>query len=274
MSYLSNKSRVLVNVIGIPSILSIIYLGDNLISIPLFSIFVLTVVLLATYEWHNLMSIKNVLIKTFDFISVSLIIFSFYMQYSFELILLIIVVHALASIISEIFKSYSSPINDISSSLLGLVWIGVFIGSLVLIRNLDSGFTLTLMMILSIWICDTFAFVFGSSYGKKKMAQSISPNKTWLGTFSGFLGSFIVPLLIFCYYPIASFTALDYVVFSVIFGVLGQIGDLSISLLKRQANIKDTSNILKGHGGILDRFDSLGFASPIFFIVLHIRNLI
>ena len=274
MSYLSNKSRILVNVVGIPSILSIIYIGNNLDFFPLFSLFVLIVVMLAIYEWNNLVNIKSDIIRTFNFISVSLIILSFHIKFSFEFLLLVILIHTFAVIISEILKSYSSPLNDISSSILGVIWVGLFIGSLLLIRNLDYGFTLSLMMILSIWICDTFAFVFGASYGRKKMAPSISPNKTWLGTFAGFFGSFIVPILVYFYYPIIGFSILDYIIFGIIFGVLGQIGDLSISLLKRQANIKDTSNILKGHGGILDRFDSLGFASPIFYIILHIRNLI
>tara|TARA_Y100000768_G_scaffold252558_1_gene191881 strand:+ start:1550 stop:2374 length:825 start_codon:yes stop_codon:yes gene_type:complete len=274
MNILSSKSRVLVNVLGIPSILAIIYFGDELIFIPIFSLFVATITLLAIYEWHNLTKIKNVTIKNLDFISVSLCVLIFYMQYSFEFLLLLIIVHVILAIISEIFKSYSNPINDISLSSLGIIWIGVFIGSLVLIRGLEDGFTLTLMMILSIWICDTFAFVFGGSYGKKKIAPSISPNKTWFGSCAGFLGAFIVPFIVYYYFPLNAFSILDYVIFGLIFGILGQLGDLSISLLKREADIKDTSNILKGHGGILDRFDSLAFASPLFYIILYIRNLI
>ena len=274
MSYFSSKSRVLVNVLGIPSILAIIYFGDEFNFIPIFYLFVTTVSLLAIYEWHNLAKIKNIAIKSLDFISVSLCVFIFYMQYSLEFVLLLIIVHVLLSIIFEIFKSYSSPISDISLSFLGVVWIGVFIGSLVLIRSLDAGFTLTLMMVLSIWICDTFAFVFGGSYGVKKMAPAISPNKTWFGSCAGFLGAFIVPFIIYFYFPLNDFSILDYVIFGLIFGILGQLGDLSISLLKREADIKDTSNILKGHGGILDRFDSLAFASPLFYIILYIRNLI
>lgn len=274
MSYFSNKSRVLVNIIGIPSILAIIYFGDDFSFLPLFSMFVFSVALIAIYEWNKLANIKSSIIRAINFITVSISLIIFYNQYSFEFILLAIILHTFAAIISEIFKSYSSPINDISLSVLGVVWIGLFIGSLILVRNLDAGLSLTFMMILSIWICDTFAFVFGGSYGKRKMAPSISPNKTWFGTFAGFLGSFIPPIVVCYYFPISGFSILDYVLFSLIFGVLGQLGDLSISLLKRQANIKDTSNILKGHGGILDRFDSLAFASPIFYIVLYFRNLI
>ena len=269
MNYLSNKSRVLVNVIGIPSILGVVCLGDSIANFPLFSIFILVVAMIGVYEWNNLVGIKNILIKYLNFTSVFLIIISFYMNYSYDYMFLIILGHTFFSITFEILKSYSFPLNDISSSVLGIIWIGVFIGSLIFIRNLPDGFILTLMMILSIWICDTFAFVFGSSYGEKKMAPSISPNKTWVGTFSGFLGSFIVPLLIYFYYPIANLGILDYLIFSMIFGILGQMGDLSISLLKRQANIKDTSNILKGHGAILDRFDYLSFASPVFCVMLH-----
>tara|TARA_Y100001958_G_scaffold158336_1_gene155889 strand:- start:1547 stop:2371 length:825 start_codon:yes stop_codon:yes gene_type:complete len=274
MSFLSSKSRVLVNVLGIPSILSIIYFGDDLKSIPIYSLFVTIVSVLAIYEWHNLAKIKNVAIKCLDFISVLLCVLIFYMQYSFEYLLLLIIMHTFIAIIAEIFKSFSNPINDISLSLLGLIWVGCFIGSLILVRSSVDGLTLTLMMILSIWICDTFAYVFGGSYGVRKIAPSISPNKTWFGSMAGFLGSFIVPMIIYCYFPLNGFSIIDYIIFGLIFGILGQLGDLSISILKRQADIKDTSNILKGHGGILDRFDSLAFASPLFYIILYIRNLI
>ena len=169
MNYLSNKSRVLVNVIGIPSILGVVYLGNSMANFPLFSIFILVVAMIGVYEWNNLVGIKNILIKYLNFTSVFLIIISFHMNYSYDYMFLIILGHTFFTITFEILKSYSSPLNDISSSVLGIIWIGVFIGSLIFIRNLPDGFILTLMMILSIWICDTFAFVFGSSYGEKKL---------------------------------------------------------------------------------------------------------
>ena len=139
---------------------------------------------------------------------------------------------------------------------------------MITIRHFDIGFELTLMMFLSVWICDTFAFIFGSKYGKKKMIPRVSPNKSWLGSICGFSGSFIVPLIFYFCCPIEGFFIFDYLICGLIFGLFGQLGDLFESLLKREANIKDTSNILHGHGGVLDRFDSLSFASPALFIFL------
>ena len=88
------------------------------------------------------------------------------------------------------------------------------------------------MMFLSIWLCDTFEFVFGSTYGVKKLIPLVSPNKTWFGSICGLLSSFIVPLIFYLYYPIVNINFSDYMIFGLIFGVLGQLGDLSISLLK------------------------------------------
>ena len=175
----------------------------------------------------------------------------------------------------EILHSSQKPLSNISFSLLGFFWIGFFIGSMLLVRESSFGLTITLTMFLSIWLCDTFAFVFGSSYGKTKLLPSVSPNKTWLGAIFGFLASFIVPLMVYKFFPINdNFMFIDYIVFGFIFGIFGQFGDLGVSLLKRQAKIKDTSNILQGHGGILDRFDSLSFASPILFFFLYFRTLL
>ena len=148
------------------------------------------------------------------------------------------------------------------------------IGSIILIRNSDNGLSYTLMMFLSIWLCDTFAFVFGSAYGVKKLIPLVSPNKTWFGSICGLLSSFIVPLIFYLYYPIVNINFSDYMIFGLIFGVLGQLGDLSISLLKREAGIKDTSNILQGHGGVLDRFDSLSLAAPFMYGFLYFKYLL
>ena len=105
------------------------------------------------------------------------------------------------------FSTFCS-VSTISSSSAG----SDFIGAIILIRNFDNGLSYTLMMFLSIWLCDTFAFVFGSAYGVKKLIPLVSPNKTWFGTICGFLSSFIVPMIFYIYYPIAHLNFSDYII--------------------------------------------------------------
>ena len=271
----TKKSRVLVNIIGIPLLLFIIIAGNDFYKIPLFSMFIFVVMILSTYEWHNLVRLNNKLIKLSNYFFISIMCLLIHLGLSMLYFLILISIHLLINMMIEIVYSSQKPLSSISFSLLGFLWIGFFIGSMVLIRESSYGLVLTLTMFLSIWLCDTFAFVFGSSYGKTKLLPSISPNKTWLGAIFGFLASFIVPLMVYNFFPINdNFMFIDYIVFSFIFGIFGQFGDLGVSLLKRQAKIKDTSNILQGHGGILDRFDSLSFVSPVLFFFLYFRALL
>ena len=136
---------------------------------------------------------------------------------------------------------------------------------IVVIRNIsEEGMLLTFVMFLSVWICDTFAFFFGSKFGKSKILPEVSPKKTWVGTIAGLISSLV---LLTGFHHYGYFKGLielkDAVVIALIAGGFGQLGDFAESLLKREAGLKDTSNFLRGHGGILDRFDSLSFAAPL-----------
>ena len=275
MNKKSKKSRLLVNVMGIPLILSCLFFG-NTGSIPIFSIFIYIVMILGMYEWIKLSNIKCKFIGLTNFIFISIIFFIFHFSFDVKYLMFLMVIHGLIISIIEVIKSSKSPLRNISSSIFGIVWVGVFIGSLISIRNISAnGFEIALMMFLSVWICDTFAFIIGSRFGRKKLIPKISPNKTWIGAIAGFVGSFIIPVIFYLYYPVYGFDKFhEYLVFGFIFGLFGQLGDLVESALKREAGIKDTSNMLHGHGGILDRFDSLAFVSPIVFILLELKNYI
>ena len=277
MSKELKNSRTLINIIGIPLILLCLFFGNKGISlVPLFSVFIYIVMMLGMYEWLNLSNIKCNLIKIINFIFISAIFFIFHLSISVNYLMFLIIFHVLLIAITEIIKSSDSPLKNISSSVLGLIWIGIFIGTLIPIRNIAvDGFKITLMMFLSVWICDTFAFIAGSRFGNKKLIPKISPNKTWVGAIAGFIGSFIIPVIFYLYYPLSGLDRFyEYLIFGFIFGLFGQLGDLAESALKREAGIKDTSNILHGHGGILDRFDSLGFVAPILFVLLEFWNFI
>ncbi len=263
----NNSSRTLVNLLGIPSLLAIIYLGDSFSNIPIFSVFIGAVLFLGAKEIPPLSNSKKgqpVISILFIFLALLQIGRIPGMHWGISIHILLIGI-ALTAMIVEIFRKKETPLLNISILVFSFVWLGLMLGSLSELRNLpDIGFKITLALFLSVWICDTGAFFFGKKFGKKKILPDISPNKTWVGTIAGFISSMIFLLILnqSGYFP-DIFSLVDVVVLGLITGIFGQFGDWAESLLKREANVKDTSNILAGHGGVLDRFDSLTFAAPL-----------
>ena len=263
----NNSSRTLVNLLGIPSLLAIIYLGDSYSNIPVFSVFIGIILILGALEIATLSKSKN----GQPVISV-LLLFLVLLQFNripgvhWEIPIHILMIGlALTTMILEIFRKKETPLLNISIVVFAFVWLGLMLGSLSELRNLpEIGFKITLAIFLSVWICDTGAFFFGKKFGKKKILPDVSPNKTWVGTIAGLNCSLVFLLILFQMgYFLDMLSLLDVIAISFITGLFGQFGDWAESLLKREAGIKDTSNILAGHGGILDRFDSLIFAAPL-----------
>jgi len=125
-----------------------------------------------------------------------------------------------------------------------------------------------LLVLSLVWINDTFAYVAGNLIGKHKLTPHLSPGKTWEGFIGGLgftlLGGWVV------YRVTGEFASGTWIFLSLIIGVFGLMGDLFESRLKRRINVKDTGTLLPGHGGILDRFDSLLFAAPMVMLILII----
>jgi phosphatidate cytidylyltransferase len=183
-------------------------------------------------------------------------------------IYLLIVGITMMAMIIEIFRRQEKPLLNISILVFSFVWLGLMLGSLSNLRNLPGiGFKITFALFLSVWICDTSAFFFGKKFGERKILPDVSPNKTWVGTIAGFMSSIIFMFILDQYdFFSGMVSTTDVIVIGIITGGFGQLGDWAESLLKREAGLKDTSNFLRGHGGILDRFDSLMFAAPLTFI--------
>jgi phosphatidate cytidylyltransferase len=162
------------------------------------------------------------------------------------------------------FTDKNSFLKNSAHSLMGWIYISLSLGLLVALRNKwtgeneDLNLTIPLLIVFTLWINDTMAYVVGSFIGKTKMS-SISPNKTWEGT----IGGIVLAVIIMC--SIAYFTgklSIFHTLFiSLIAAVAGTFGDLFESKLKRLAGVKDSGSFMPGHGGFLDRFDSLLFAS-------------
>ena len=162
--------------------------------------------------------------------------------------------------------------------LLCIFYLGVLFSSFVLLRSLpgpltvlsfpqtDRGAWLMLFVALCVWATDTFAYFVGRSLGKRKLAPTLSPNKTVEGSVGGLLGAMSVGASVG---PLVHLSPWHGLAIGMIAGIIGQIGDLYESALKRELSLKDFGRVMPGHGGILDRFDSLLFVAPLAYLYLR-----
>ncbi|MDP4130513.1 MAG: phosphatidate cytidylyltransferase [Bacteroidota bacterium] len=178
--------------------------------------------------------------------------------------------------VTEILYVRKPHVHNMGYSALGLIYISLSLGLLLNLRTYYPGLALepvnkllVIMIILSLWVNDTMAYLVGSLIGKTPLSK-ISPKKTWEGTIGGILFS-IVFMGVAGYFLSSDFemqAVSQWVLVAAIASVSGTLGDLLQSKLKRMADVKDSGQIMPGHGGFLDRFDSLLFATP--FIWLYI----
>jgi phosphatidate cytidylyltransferase len=134
-----------------------------------------------------------------------------------------------------------------------------------------DGSRLVMAGLFMVWLCDTFAYFGGTTLGKTKLAPSLSPNKSWEGAAFGFFGSIAGGVLAYHMLSPHALGLVELACVGAVVGVVGQLGDLAESLFKRDLGVKDSSNLLLGHGGVLDRFDSYLFTLPVLWAWLLIR---
>ena len=156
--------------------------------------------------------------------------------------------------------------NRLGWIILGLVYLPFLLGHLVLLRMLPQGQEWIFLTLIAIMSGDSFAYFIGRSLGKNKLYPVVSPNKTIEGALGGLFGSILAVLIVrYTFLPtIGIFSA---ILIGLVLGVMGQLGDLFESLLKRACQVKDSGTMIPGHGGILDRLDSLLFAFPIVYYI-------
>ncbi len=185
----------------------------------------------------------------------------------------IIILLLLILMIYEVISPAPVPWHNLSVNLVGVIWIAGFGGSFILVRSadysslggeVDLAYRLTVALYITVWICDSLAYLFGKGFGKRKLFPAASPKKTVVGSVAGLIGSIILMLSLGYggWLPRESFSVVDLLAFGLITGGIGQLGDFAESRLKRDFGVKDSSRLLPGHGGVLDRFDSLLFVMP------------
>jgi len=177
--------------------------------------------------------------------------------------------------ITELFRKKEKPFENIAYTVLGFIYIAVPFVLLVQAFSPVIGnysFYKVLSYFLILWAADSFAYVWGKLLGKHKLAPNISAGKTIEGTIGGIITAVALSLLGPTVFPQVDFTYTEWIVFAAIIAIVAVPSDLSESLLKRQAGVKDSGKILPGHGGILDRFDSVLLTAPVIYIYIQITN--
>lgn len=172
----------------------------------------------------------------------------------------------------ELTQKSTTPVANAAINVMGLLYIVpamTFIPFLSIMGPSEGVNTFPLLGIfIMIWCSDTFAYLVGRKIGKTKLAPTISPNKSWEGFIGGMIFTLIAGVIIAYFQEGEPYLA--YLVLAIVCSCFGLLGDLFESMIKRKLQLKDSGNILPGHGGILDRFDSVLFVMPIAFIVCFI----
>ncbi|MCC6865156.1 MAG: phosphatidate cytidylyltransferase [Ignavibacteria bacterium] len=272
--------RIIVGIIGIPLVIISAVLGNEI-----FLFFCIILAFFCMNEFYNLFEFPHhtpgSITKWFGGISFhktvfllfsSLIVAYFYYE-RFGFVLIIYFIMFIFLVVYEFFKE-EKHFEAVGTWLLSVLYISTPFGLLSLMDSSKVlqlfGANYAIVCLVLVWVSDSFAFFGGKLFGKNKLAESISPKKTWEGSVIGFIFVLIAGAVIWKFNP--QHSLFHWLLVSAIVGVFAQIGDLFESYLKRSVKVKDSSNLIPGHGGALDRFDSILFAVPALYIFLYLKS--
>ena len=261
--------RVSSALLGLPMVIIVLLLGNKYVIDVVMSI----ITVIALQEYYNAFS-KYKPIKWIGYLTAILICFIHFInpEQLFTYIGLSIPLLIVALFIELVIKDLKISIIDIAITLFGIFYVVLFTMFIPLLAGVQNGKVLIWYAIFAAWGTDTFAYIIGCTLklGKHKFSK-ISPKKSIEGCIGGLLGGIIFSLIYtICINKFMAFdmSYLKILIISAILSIIGQFGDFAASSIKRFVNIKDYSNLIPGHGGILDRIDSLIFIAPFAYILL------
>ena len=262
------KERIITGVIlGLVVLWAIFYLNSYY-----FNIAVAVILLLASWEWSGFVEKANMLVRVVYLIVMAILIYlSQYLLLATLYVSLLFWLVAFAMVV--IYPKCQSVLTaKYTIALMGVFSIVPFTGAIGLLHAQRP--VLLLMVMLVVTLADTGAYFVGKRYGKHKLAPVISPKKTMEGLVGGLVFGVLVGVLCALLVSQSWYQQALLIIFSVVVVLVALLGDLFESMIKRHCGIKDSGNILPGHGGMLDRMDSLFAALPIFVLLLLLCNLL
>lgn len=267
------KKRALSGVLFILIWIAILVINSDFFD----TIVVVTICLIAMYEYNR--AFKKIEYNPVSWIGYLACLTIFGMggiipaEYKIMLIKIIIPLSLMSLFTYIIIAKTKRTVIDIAITVFSVVYIPFMFSFLKLILNMPNGRIFILYVLCGAFVSDTCAFLVGSKFGKTPLAPEISPKKTVEGSIGGILGvvaAFIIITLVANKYFYLNMSVIYWILVGLAASISGQFGDLTASAIKRFCKIKDFGNIMPGHGGILDRFDSLMFVAPIVYILVKL----
>lgn len=258
------KKRFITALWSLPLLIIAVWFDEPL---PWFTILVAIWGLLAVFEFYRLVAVSEVRSLTaFGLIWTLLFILSPHFDYDFTVPLLLTSAIVLSLVWLVLHPQKEGVFLGWVWAIAGILYVGWLLSFLVGLR-LDAGRNWVFFALFTTFGSDTIAFFVGRALGRHRLAPSISPNKTWEGAIGGVFGAIIISLLFTLTTPLN--LPINYgqaVLLGLLVSVFGQFGDLVESLLKRNVGVKESGKMMPGHGGFLDRMDSVVFAGIVVYL--------
>lgn len=256
--------------IGMPLVVILLVLGNNYVVDITFAI----VAGLSLHEYFNAFKGKANPVIWMGYVASGLIalIHIIPVQHAITIVSILIPAGITILFLQVVLSNMKININDIAITFFGICYISLFLMFVPLIHSMPNGKLLVWFVFAAAWGTDTLAYLVGKAIGKHKFSK-ISPNKTIEGCIGGIIGAVIFGLGVACLCNNVFNTNFSYVnvlLIQIILSIVGQLGDFSASSIKRYVEIKDFSNLIPGHGGMLDRIDSVIFIAPFAYILLKL----
>jgi phosphatidate cytidylyltransferase len=259
------KKKIWTSLIIIPPLILLIVYGPSI----LFTLMVLITILIGLIEFNKLALPQSGQLKRLAGIVLGLIlpVLFVYAEEKHFAPFLVLMIFLLCVLQLTTVERLSSVISDLGTTLFGIFYVGFLLSHIILIRNQIDGKTWVLFLIITVWAGDIIALFSGTLWGRHKLYPKISPNKTYEGLLGAIAGSVVVGLLYASLF-LPHFGKVACILVTIAMGLLGQLGDLTESMIKRSAQVKDSGSLFPGHGGVLDRIDSFLFSTPFLFYLL------
>lgn len=261
------KTRIISGVVLLPVLLGIVWLGGDILRISL-----LLLSLIGLHEFYKAINKENITINYFSY-AFTVFYYAFLNNEDAKQFVIMMTLFTLVLFCYLVFSYPKVNISIVSTTILGVLYVPILLSYVYFVREMDNGIYYVWLILISAFATDTFAYFSGMFFGKHKLTPELSPNKTIEGSIGGILGT-IVTTFIYAYIlsKVSATFVFEPVLLLIAFvgSIFSQFGDLTASSIKRYTGIKDFGKIIPGHGGILDRFDSILFTAPIVYIMVYL----